>query len=285
MPSNGLNNPIVTVLLPVYNGQKTIGRAIQSIIAQTYPHWELLILNDGSTDQTVAVVFDFKDPRIKLLGDNKRQGIGQRLNEGIAEAKGQYMARMDADDIAIATRFEEQIRYFGQHPEVDLLGGCMMVFDNHKTPLRLRSFPLHHHQIVASWPVHGFLLAHPTWMGRIDWFRRWQYWNYPQTEDQELLLRSFRHSTFANLPIVLIAYSQYQPSTLKKWKVRWGWLKAVWENQSGLQMWVAMAITIIKIATDWVAIRHRSERILSKESFDHWSKFLESGGVSQMNIL
>jgi glycosyltransferase involved in cell wall biosynthesis len=276
MPSNGPNNPIVSVLLPVYNGQKTIGRAIQSIIAQTYPHWELLILNDGSTDQTVAVVFGFKDPRVKLLGDNKRRGIGQRLNEGIAEANGHYIARMDADDIAVANRFEEQISYLNQHLEIDLLGGAMLVFDNHKTPLLLRSFPLHHHPIVASWSVGGFLLAHPTWMGRTDWFRRWQYWNYPQAEDQELLLRSFRYSIFANLPIVLIVYSQHQPSTLKKWRVRWGWLKAVWKNQSGVPMWIAIAVTIIKIATDWVAIRHRSERTLSKEEFDYWSKFLES---------
>jgi glycosyltransferase involved in cell wall biosynthesis len=102
---------LISVLLPCYNSERYISEAIQSIIEQTYTHFELLILDDGSTDNTISIISEFKDKRIVLLCESENKGIVYQLNKGIEHAKGEFIARMDADDVSFPERFQKQVDF------------------------------------------------------------------------------------------------------------------------------------------------------------------------------
>jgi len=112
---------LVSVLMPVYNGAGYIGEAIDSVLAQTFPFFELLIVNDGSTDSTREVIESYKDPRIRLI-NQPNGGVSAALNTGLKHAKGEYIARFDADDICYPDRIEVQYTFIKEHPDYILVG-------------------------------------------------------------------------------------------------------------------------------------------------------------------
>ena len=112
----------ITVLMPAYNAGKYIAEAIESVLDQPIDDFELLIVNDGSTDNTVSVIQSFNDSRIRLL-QQPRQGVVSALNEGLAKAKGYYIARFDADDICFSNRLQKQVDFLDQNPGY-VLTGC-----------------------------------------------------------------------------------------------------------------------------------------------------------------
>jgi glycosyltransferase involved in cell wall biosynthesis len=114
-------SPILTVFMPVYNAERYVGAAIRSVLDQTFTDFEFLIVNDGSTDGTVEVLKSFEDPRIRII-HQENQGCYPARNRAIAEARGEYLANMDADDQILPTKFEKQIGYLEAHPEVVLVG-------------------------------------------------------------------------------------------------------------------------------------------------------------------
>lgn len=116
-------NPLVSVIMPAYNGEKYIGEAIESILAQTYSDWELIIVEDASTDNTLQVIKEYQDPRIRLFVNEKNSGIAVTTNRAISESKGKYLALLDDDDVAEKERLELQVNYLESHPEIDILGG------------------------------------------------------------------------------------------------------------------------------------------------------------------
>ncbi|MEM6526188.1 MAG: glycosyltransferase [Bacteroidota bacterium] len=114
------SNPLVSVVLPVLNGEKTIVRAIESIRNQTYTHWELIVINDGSSDHTLSVIRSISEPRIRVHS-LKPSGIARALNFGIKMSRGQLIARMDADDECFPNRLAKQVEYILRHSEVGLV--------------------------------------------------------------------------------------------------------------------------------------------------------------------
>src|SRR5579863_8480529 len=120
--------PLVSVALPAFNAERTIGQAIRSILLQTHRNWRLLLADDGSTDNTIAIARAFADPRIEILPSTGREGLSRRLNACIDRAQGSYLARMDADDVSYPARFEKQIAFLLAQPSVDLVGSQAMVF-------------------------------------------------------------------------------------------------------------------------------------------------------------
>jgi glycosyltransferase involved in cell wall biosynthesis len=116
-----MNSVKVTVLMPAYNAAKYVAEAIQSVLSQTFSEFELLIINNGSTDDTVNVINRFNEPRIRLI-EERKQGIVFALNKGLQEAKGEFMARFDADDICEPTRLEKQFDFLKNHPDYILCG-------------------------------------------------------------------------------------------------------------------------------------------------------------------
>lgn len=115
------HNPKVTVLMPAYNAGKYIAEAIRSVLGQSFADFELLIVDDGSSDNTLGVVHSFKDPRIRLLVQENK-GISQALNSGLQAARGAYIARFDADDICFPQRLDRQVLFLDGHPAYLVIG-------------------------------------------------------------------------------------------------------------------------------------------------------------------
>jgi glycosyltransferase involved in cell wall biosynthesis len=113
-----INNPKVTVLMPVYNGEKYIKEALESILQQTFIDFEFLIINDGSTDNSVSIIKSFNDNRIRLIHNEKNSGLVYSLNKGIGLSNGEYIARMDCDDVSIPERLEKQVGFLNSNPGV-----------------------------------------------------------------------------------------------------------------------------------------------------------------------
>jgi glycosyltransferase involved in cell wall biosynthesis len=200
--------PLISIGMPVFNCEKTLGVAVRSILNQTYTNWELLLMEDGSSDRTLELARSFVDPRISVVADGDHKGIAPRLREAVEMSRGEYFARMDGDDIAYPERLERQIGYLEQHPDVDLVGCSMLVFNIDGSALGIRLAPESHERICQH-PCAGFHIGHPTWMGGTEWFRAHEYdAKAIGAEDQVLLLRSFPTSRFAGLPDILCGYRE-----------------------------------------------------------------------------
>lgn len=197
----------VSVLLPVHNAGRDLLLAVWSILRQSYEDWELLVLDDASTDGALSPLARIADPRLRVVYDSNRLGLAARLNRGLDLAQGEFFARMDQDDLAFPLRLQRQVEFLQRQGDIDLLGARALVFSGDGTALGLFRFRQSHEEICRR-PWLGFYLPHPTWMGRADWFRRHRY-RVPEprrAEDQDLLLRSYASSRFACLPEVLLGY-------------------------------------------------------------------------------
>lgn len=200
-------SPLVSIALPAFNAEHTVGDAIASLLLQTHTNWELLFIDDGSTDNTVAVARSFDDPRIRIFADGANKGLPARLNEAIDRSAGKYLARMDHDDLCFPERLARQVAFLEAHSEIDLLATRALTFVAPGEALGLFPFRETHEAICAA-PWNGYYMPHPTWMGRLDWFRKHRYRTpgVRRAEDQELLLRAMPDSRYACLPEVLFAY-------------------------------------------------------------------------------
>lgn len=208
-------DPLVTIAMPVYNGERTLSLAIKSVMRQSYKNWQLLIADDGSTDATLELANRYVNSQIRVLSDTKQCGVAGRLNQILEQSEGKYFARLDADDVALPGRFEKQVRLLEENAEIDLAGTGAVIFSDKGTAIG--KFPVFAiHANICRNPWQGFYLAHPTWLGRTDWFRKFQYrQDVTGAEDQDLLLRTYQVSTFACLPELLTGYRQGKLS-LKK---------------------------------------------------------------------
>jgi glycosyltransferase involved in cell wall biosynthesis len=115
-------SPQISVILPVYNGEKYLAGAINSILSQTYRDFELIIINDCSSDRTSEILSTFTDDRIRIINNLSNLKLSRSLNKGIEMAQGQFIARMDADDISLPERFEKQVAFMERHPEIGVVG-------------------------------------------------------------------------------------------------------------------------------------------------------------------
>jgi glycosyltransferase involved in cell wall biosynthesis len=201
--------PAISVILPVRDGGAPLRQAIDSVLAQTYADFELLVLDDGSRDGSRELARGYTDPRVRALGDASPLGVATRLNQGIDLARGRYLARMDADDVCFTERLQRQVAFLDAHPEIDLVGCRAVVFRDGGEVVGLLPFRATHEAICAR-PWIGLHLPHPTWLGRREWFQRFRY-RLPEVwraEDQEILLRAFPDSRFACLDEILLGYRQ-----------------------------------------------------------------------------
>jgi len=222
-----ISEPLVTIGLPVYNGASTLRVAVESILQQTYQNWELILLDDASSDESSAVMHSFHDSRIRLVEGDKNLGLSARLNMAIDMAKGEYFARMDQDDISFPNRIKKQVCYLQVHSEIDLLSSNVLVFKD--DGIILGKWPMINgaHAYICRHPCSGFYMAHPTWVGKLQWFRKYYYCSDADgAEDQHLLYRSYKNSRFACLCEPLLGYRESR--TLKKMlRARWVVLREI----------------------------------------------------------
>lgn len=125
-------NPLVSVIMPLYNAERFVGESIDSVLAQSIPAFELIVIDDCSTDASVQIVEEFmaRDPRITLLRNERNLGAARTRNRGLDAARGQFIAFLDAADICLPERFEKQLSFFEANPRVDICGSFYAIFDN-----------------------------------------------------------------------------------------------------------------------------------------------------------
>lgn len=205
--------PTVSVLMPVFNGDQYLANAIDSVLAQTFRDFEFIIFDDGSTDGTTKILQNFEksDNRIRVYHQSKNLGIVATLNKSLTLAKGKYIARMDADDICLPDRLENQIAFLEKHPEVGVLSGNIQLIDcNGKTSTFLK-FPESNTKILWSF-CYFCPIVHPAVMMRrqivLD---AGGYRNVrPHAEDYDLWIRLSQNTQFANLPRVLLKLRKHE---------------------------------------------------------------------------
>ena len=203
-------NPQVSIIMPVYNGEKYIKETIESILSQTFKDFEFIIIDDHSTDNSVNIISSFKDPRIKLSVNEKNLGLSNTLNLAIENSKAKYIARMDHDDISLPNRIEEQFNFMEQNPEIGACGTYIKMFGFGEP--RIKKFPLKGSDIKAELLLHS-PMAHPTVMFRKEVLKKYDLkYNseYDGAEDYDLWERMNTVTIMANIPKILLNYRLHE---------------------------------------------------------------------------
>jgi len=206
---------MLTVFMPVYNGEKYLHEAIDSILNQSYRDFIFLIINDGSTDKSDEIIKSYKDKRIKYLVNNGNKGLPFTRNLGLGLSDTKYLAFQDCDDISLPRRLGAQVEYLEKHPNIGVLGGWMKIIGNkNRYVSRYFTSP---NDIRANF-IFFTSLAQPTAMINNELFKKYNLCydqNFPIAEDYELWIRALKYFDFANLPKVLIKYRVHANSISK----------------------------------------------------------------------
>lgn len=208
-----MNSAKLSVLLPVYNAETYVARAVESILQQTYGDFEFIIIDDGSSDSSLEILQGFAqaDKRIKLVS-RENQGLVETLNEGLGLIHTPYIARMDADDIAMPTRFEKQMRYLDEHQDCLLLGTRVIIIDSDGDEIcEMGDYFTHEDIDQGLMSRKGQLIYHPSVIMRMSAVNQLGGYrqNYPQVEDLDLFLRISELGKIENLPEPLLKYREH----------------------------------------------------------------------------
>jgi len=213
MPTNEVK---ASVILPIYNGEAYLKQAIDSVLNQTFKDFELLLLNDGSTDSSEEIIDVYlkKDKRCKKFSW-QNQGLIKTLNTGIEKAQGEIIFRMDADDICHPERFEKQFQYLESHPDCVALGSRVLLIDEDGMPIKVFSVPIDHEEIDReNFRGGGAAIVHPSVVMRKDALINTGGYRdkYIHAEDIDLFLRLAEQGTIKNLSDILLEYRQHSLS-------------------------------------------------------------------------
>jgi len=203
--------PEVSVLVPVYNCEKFIRESLESILNQTFTNFELIVIDDASTDSTPEIVKSYKDPRIVFVQKPQNTGYTHSLNTGLQMARGEFIARMDGDDISRSTRLEKQVAYLQSHPDVLLVGSLFSIIGG----LKPRYSPLSHDSLKVYFLHHNYL-QHPTAMMRrkvMDAFNLRYDPGYEPAEDYKLWTEIICRGRVEVLNEVLLDYRMHEAQT------------------------------------------------------------------------
>jgi glycosyltransferase involved in cell wall biosynthesis len=203
-----MSHPAITVLMPVYNSERYVAKAVKSILDQTFRDFELLIINDGSTDRSIERIREFCDPRIRVI-DTENQGVAAALRLGMEMARGTYIARMDADDESLPDRLEIEKRSLDENPEIAVVHGSVEYIDSEGLPIFLERDE-GHSNIATKWLLNWKNVPmHSTVMLRAEVLKQHGL-NYRiemnRAEDFDLWNRIARVGDFMYLPEILIRY-------------------------------------------------------------------------------
>ncbi|WP_175620156.1 glycosyltransferase family 2 protein [Chryseobacterium schmidteae] len=200
-----LKAPLISVVMPVYNGEKYLREAIDSILNQTFKYFELLLINDASTDNSEKIINSYNDSRIIYIKNEQNLGLIKTLNKGLDLAKGEFVARMDQDDISHSERFEKQLIIFKKNPEIGVCGTWFTLFrENHED--KIIEHPEYNDSIKIGLLTSCFI-GHPTVMMRKKAIENYRYdVNYQAAEDFELWTRLVRVTKFYNIQESLLKY-------------------------------------------------------------------------------
>lgn len=216
-----MTEPLISVVMAVYQGERYLAKSIESILSQTVKSFEFIIVDDGSSDNSVAIIEEYqaRDPRIVLIRNRVNLGLGGSLRVGVNAARGEFIARMDCDDISPADRFASQIAYLYEHPEIAILGGNHRLIDESGNDLGPFDYP--QSPLVIRWNMllgNGLIVSNGATMIRRDFLLRLgNYSDLRSAQDYELWSRTFSMEPLpiANLEDNVLFYRQH-PETITK---------------------------------------------------------------------
>ena len=195
----------ISVGIAFYNAELFLENAISSVLNQSFKDFELILMNDGSTDCSLEIAQKFTDPRIKLFSDGKNLGLAQRLNMLVELARGDYFARMDADDIMHHQRLETQLKYLEMHPDIDVLGSDAYSINTQNQVGGKIIYKTAPNKIEDICNHRCFI--HPTIIAKRQWFLKNKYNIHAnRMEDYELWIRTIKNSHFENIHKPLLFY-------------------------------------------------------------------------------
>jgi hypothetical protein len=192
--------PRVTVLMAVYNGERYLAESIDSVLKQTYADFEFLILDDGSTDRTGDIIASFADRRIRAVRNEGNIGLTKSLNKGLDLAKGEYIARQDADDVSLQERLEREVRFLDENPQVGVVGSWVDYIDGEGRCTDTWRTP--GSAALVQWSLlFGNCIAHPSVVMRRNLLNRWGAYrpDIAYAQDYDLWVRLSRRTRIANL--------------------------------------------------------------------------------------
>ena len=264
--STAAGSPLVSVIMSMRNSASTVEAAVRSVLQQTLADWELIVIDNGSSDESGAIVAAFNDSRIQLVREASTSFLAVRLNQAVGLSRGEFIARMDADDICFPERLARQVARLREDPELDLIGCGAVVFTSGGELVGELPIGLVHQDIVAR-PFAGFPFPHPTWCGRASWFRNNPYdTGVGYAEDQDLLLRCFRHSRLGAVDAVLLAYRQDRLALTKLITGRLTFMGSLWrhglETREVLLVLAGMTNHIVKAAVDIATVGSGLNRLM-----------------------
>jgi len=199
--------PKVSILMCVYNGKEYIRESIESIICQTFNDFEFLTINDGSTDNTEEIILKYSDndKRINLINNTTNLGISKSLNRGLEIAQGEYIIRMDADDISLPDRIKKQIEFMDKNPDIGFSGSSVEAFGAHSN---IWSYPVKS-ELIKIELLFRSCFAHPSIIFRRELFKKYNLTydsDYPSAQDYRLWVQAIQYFKASNIDEVLLKY-------------------------------------------------------------------------------
>ncbi len=207
---NKKNNTLISIVMPVYNTERFLHASLNSILKQTYENWELICVDDASTDNSLKILKSYakKDKRIHVFGQNTNQGVSRTANFALRKAKGTLVARMDADDIMLPRRIEKQVRFLNNNPKVVAVGGQCLLINEKGKKIGSKSFPLNH-EAIYKMIYQAMPIQQPTLMISKKLLPKGFIWyekEFTTAEEVDLLFRLFNFGKIANLPDFTLKY-------------------------------------------------------------------------------
>jgi glycosyltransferase involved in cell wall biosynthesis len=199
MQEASIHKPLVSVIMATYNSDfLTIVKSVHSILDQTLTDIELLLIDDSTDARSIMTIdtFERKHPQVRVIRSHTRLGFVPALNEGLRQAKGQFIARMDADDIAELTRLEKEVAFLNAHPDIAVVGTAIQLIDKNDQIVSSRSYPLSQNEIRKE-AIVRCPLAHPTVLMRRQIVDEGYLYDetFKRSEDYELWLRLMKHAS------------------------------------------------------------------------------------------
>jgi hypothetical protein len=199
--------PLVSVLMSVHNDARFVGEAVQSVLAQTLPDFELIVVDDASTDATAELLAEIGDPRLNVVRNPEQSGLAASLNRGLDVAQGRYVARLDSDDVSVPDRLERQVERIEQEPRVAVVGSAVRDLDEHGAAGTVHRSPVGP-RAVRWLSLFSSPFFHPSVLvdrERLDELGLRYDTSFFESEDYDLWARLLQHAEGANVaePLVL----------------------------------------------------------------------------------
>lgn len=241
--------PLISVILPVYNGMPHLKQAVESIQEQSYKNFELIIVDDKSTDDSLPYIKKIKDKRVKIIRNSQNLGIARSLNIAIKSSNGKYIARMDADDISVPQRLEKQLKFLQENKSISICGSYVYLINEKGKTIGSKKNPTGDHDIKKALNFYS-PIVHPTFFGKASFFNELSGYNpnFDNAEDYELLVRALNSYKMANVPEYLLQWRLWsrRRSRLNMKKMDSLDLAIKWQNFQSNSSLLTLAILIRK---------------------------------------